>query len=94
MDLRPSTNVAATASSGPRRACHFPADMKIDMTSRVGVFLRRMYSGKKRIGEPVERSLSPAEGTGFGRGRTEWDEQMAATGRPKKNMVKASGSPG
>jgi hypothetical protein len=68
--------------------------MKIDITSRTGVFWRRMYSGKKRVGAPVERSRSPAEGAELGRGRTEWDEQMAAMDEPEKNRVKASGSPG
>ncbi len=68
--------------------------MKADMTSLVGKFLSLMYSGKKRLGVPVESSQRPAEGAGFGRARIECDEQMATTVGPEKKMVKASWSLG
>ncbi len=42
MTILHSTTVAATASRGPRRRCHSPADMKTDMTSRAGFFFKRM----------------------------------------------------
>ncbi len=87
MDILPSTTVAATASRRPCRSCHFPADMKTYMTSRVGTFLSRMYSGKKSLVTPVESSQRPAEGAGFSRGRTECDEQMAPTDETEKKMV-------
>ena len=90
--MRPSTTVAATTSSGPSRWCQLAAFMKTDMTSRVGVFLSRRYSGRNRLGAPVERTRRPAEGAPFGRGRTECEEQIAMTVEPEKKSVKASGS--
>ena len=51
MQRRPSTMVVVTASSGPRRLCHWSAAMRVDMRSRVGVLLSLMYSGRKRDGK-------------------------------------------
>ena len=38
--------------------------------------------------------MTPAEGAGVGRGKTEWEEQMATTVAPRKNRVSASESEG
>ena len=72
--------------------CQLAAAMKTDMTSRVGVFLSRRYSGRNRLGAPVERMRRPAEGALLGRGRTECDEQIATRVEPAKKRVRASGS--
>ncbi len=51
MQRRPSTMEAVTASSRPRRLCHWSAAMRIEMRSLLGVFLSLMYSCKKRDGK-------------------------------------------